>query len=266
MKTESEVTKQMLYYEQVAPVSAKRHQDWALEQRADFEFAGHSNSVPLAAVEFPAAAAEYSIVFAGSEGAVSPVVILGLKADENLYLDDSNQWDAKYIPAFVRRYPFVFSKNDEASTFTLCIDEKHGGWNQEGRGQNLFDSKGEGTEYMKKVLNFVQGYQRDFMHTEAFCRKLEELGLLSPMTAKFKLPSGEKAQLTGFMAIDREKLNALPGDKLAEMAKSGMLELIYVHLQSLRNLERVLIRNQGKELGSDSWNELADSSSEKPMH
>ena len=260
------MTKQLLYYEQVVPVSAQRHRDWALEPRADFEFAGHSNSVPLAAVEFPAAAAEYSIVFAGSEGAVSPVVILGLKADENLYLDDSNRWNAKYIPAFVRRYPFVFSRNEEGSKFALCIDEKYSGWNQEGRGQNLFDSEGEGTEYLQKVLNFVQSYQRDFVHTQALCRKLEELGLLSPMAARFKLPSGEKAQLTGFMAIDREKLNALPGDKLAEMAKSGMLELMYVHLQSLRNLERVLIRNKGNELGSDSWNELVDSSSEKPMH
>ena len=74
-KTESEVTKQMLYYEQVVPVSAQRHQDWALEPRADFEFAGHSNSVPLVTVEFPAAAAEYSIVFAGSQGAASPAVI-----------------------------------------------------------------------------------------------------------------------------------------------------------------------------------------------
>jgi hypothetical protein len=260
------MTKQLLYYEQSVPLSAKRHEKWSLAPRADFEFAGRSNSVPIAAIEFPATAVEYPIVFAGQEGAVSPVAILGLKPDENLYLDETNQWDAKYIPAFVRRYPFVFSKSKEGDKLILCIDEQHGGWNQEGDGQALFDENGERTEYLGNILNFVEKYQRQFERTQAFCRKLGELELLEPMAARFKLPSGDKAQLIGFMAIDREKLNALPGDKLAEMAKSGMLELIYVHLQSLRNLERVLIRNQGKELGSDSWNELGDSSSEKPMH
>ena len=97
-------------------------------------------------------------------------------------------------------------------------------------------------------------------------RRLEQLELLAPMAARFKLPSGEKAQLTGFMTIDREKLNALPGDKLAELAKSGALELMYVHLQSLRNLDRVLSRIKGNGSNGDSWNEMADSSSEKLMH
>jgi hypothetical protein len=38
-----------------------------------------------------------------------PVVLLGMRDKENLYVNESNQWEAKYIPAFIRRYPFVFS-------------------------------------------------------------------------------------------------------------------------------------------------------------
>ena len=37
------------------------------------------------------------------------------------------------------------------------------------------------------------------------------------------------------MAISREKLKELPGDKLVELAKTDELELIYLHLQSMRN-------------------------------
>ena len=241
------MTKQLLYYRQAVPLSPKRHEKWSLAPRADFEFAGHSNSVPIAATEFPAAAAEYTIVFSGQEGAVSPVAILGLKPDENLYLDETKQWDAKYIPAFVRRYPFVFSKSKEGDKLILCIDEKYGGWNQEGHGQHLFDANGESTEYLGKTLNFVQEYQRQFERTQAFCRKLGELELLEPMAARFKLPSGEKAQLTGFQAVDRDKLKSLPGDKLADLAKTGELELIYVHLQSMRNFSEMLARVAGEE-------------------
>jgi hypothetical protein len=86
------------------------------------------------------------------------------------------------------------------------------------------------------------------------------------MTARFKLPSGQKASLTGFMAIDREKLKTLPGEKLAELAKTGELELMYVHLQSMRNFAAMLARVTGDESISESWNEVADSTSEKAIH
>lgn len=59
------------------------------------------------------------------------------------------------MPAFLRRYPFVFSSNDDASTFTLCIDEEFDGLNQDGRGERLFDSEGERTQYLQNVLGFL---------------------------------------------------------------------------------------------------------------
>ena len=37
-------------------------------------------------------------------------MILGGEKDQNLYLDDAGKWTARYIPAFVRRYPFVFAQ------------------------------------------------------------------------------------------------------------------------------------------------------------
>jgi SapC len=43
--------------------------------------------------------------------------------------------------------------------------------------------------------------------------------------------------LGGFQAVNREKLKALPGDTLAELAATDELELIYLHLQSMRNFD-----------------------------
>jgi len=260
------MTKQLLYYERAVPVSAQRHRDWSLGARSDYEFAGHSNSVPLAAAEFPTAAVDYAIVFTGSEQAVQPVVILGLKPDENLYLDGQGKWNASYIPAFVRRYPFVFSKSEEGSKFTLCIDEEYAGWNQEGRGKPLFDSNGEGADFLNTMFRFVADYQRQFDATLAFCRKLKELDLLEPMTARFKLPSGDKAALTGFMAIDRDKLKALSGDKLTELSKTGELELLYIHLQSMRNLSAMLARVTVDEASGEFAKEMADLRPEGTWH
>jgi hypothetical protein len=89
------------------------------------------------------------------------------------------------------------------------------------------------------------------------------------MAARFNLPSGDKAQLTGFKAIDREKVAALPGDTLAEMAKSGELELIYIHLYSMRNLQRIvsgISMNAADVSTSESREDEAYRAAEKPLH
>ncbi len=262
------MTKQLQYYERAVPVSAKRHRDWSLAARTDYEFAAHSNSAPMAAVEFPAAAGEYAIVFTGTKEVVQPLVILGLNPDENLYLDEQGKWSARYIPAFVRRYPFVFSQSkDDESKLILCIDEQYDGWAQDGSGRRLFDENGEKTAYFNKMFDFTKEYQREAERTRVFCRTLKELDLLEPMTAKFKLPSGQKAQLTGFMAIDRDKLKALPGDKLAQLAKTGELELMYTHLQSMRNLGPMLARFKGDDSVRESLDEEGDNTPENsPLH
>jgi hypothetical protein len=226
---------QLLIYETVVPLTFATHRHSSVEIGRNFDFSGKVNSVPLTAIEFREATSEYPIVFAGNEQGVMPAVILGLREGENLYLSSEGKWDARYIPAFVRRYPFVFSKSDDEQRFNLCIDEQFSGFNGDGRGERLFTDDGKPTPYVENILKFLQEYQLQFQRTERFCKKILELDLLEPMRAQVEMNSGEKYSLGGFMAISREKLKELPGDKLAELAKTDELELIYLHLQSMRN-------------------------------
>jgi SapC protein len=240
---------QLLIYETAVPVSAGRHRDASVEA-ADYAFARNVNSVPLMAVEFPHAAPEYAIVFAGAKDEVMPAVILGVRGNENLYLGAQGKWSAKYIPAFVRRYPFVFSTADDGKTFMLCVDEAFAGFNRDARGQRLFAEDGKPTPYVENVLKFLQEYQAQFNRTRAFCSKVKQLGLLEPMQAQIAMGTGERLSLGGFWAVNRAKLKALPGDKLAELAKTDELELLYVHVQSMRNFnvlrERLVVVEGGK--------------------
>jgi hypothetical protein len=233
------MTTQLLIYETAVPVSSGRHGQCAIEPGKGYGFARRINSVPLTAVEFPLAAAEYAIVFAQNGSDVVPVVILGARAGENLYLKADDSWNAKYIPAFVRRYPFVFSAREDGKTFTLCIDESFQGLNYQGRGQALFDAEGKQTPYVDNVLNFLQEYRAQFLRTQAFCKKLAELNLLEPMQAQFTLSDGQKMALTGFQAVDRKRLKELPPETFAQLAATDELELIYLHLQSMRNFTAV---------------------------
>jgi hypothetical protein len=231
------LTTQLLFYENVTPISKDSHADFCVDgSDQGYDFARKVNSVILTAVEIPLAAREYTIVFAGNDDVVVPVVILGIKDGENLYVKDDGGWDATYIPAFVRRYPFVFSQSDDGKTFTLCVDEDWAGCNREGHGEKLFDEPGERTEYLQNVLKFLEEYQGQFQRTQAYCKKLLEFELLESMKADLTLGDGQKHSLTGFRVVNRTKLKELPADKLAELAKTDELELTYNHLQSMNNL------------------------------
>jgi len=249
---------QLLIYESAVPVSSGRHSGWSVEVGTDYTFSKNVNAVPLMAVEIPNAAAEYAVVFSGSDEAIMPAVILGMRGSENLYLTMQGGWQAKYLPAFVRRYPFVFSSSTDGSTFTLCIDESFPGFNQQGRGERLFDDQNKPTPYVENVLKFLEQYQLEFRRTQAFCAKLRELGLLETMRAQANLATGERVQLTGFMAVNRDRLKALPAQALAELAKTDALELLYLHLQSMRNFSGMMDRLGARR--SVEAGETADSS------
>jgi hypothetical protein len=259
------MTLQNLIYEAAVPVNEGRHKEWSVEVGTDYSFSRKVNSVPLMAVEFPTASAEYAVVFGGTGDVVMPAVILGARADENLYVDEDGAWHAKYIPAFLRRYPFVFSSNDEGKTFTLCIDESFPGFNQDGKGEALFGDEGKPTPYVDNVLNFLQQYQLEFKRTQEFCKKLKDLNLLEPMQAQISLDSGEKMLLTGFSVVDRARLKTLSAEALADLAKSDELELIYTHLLSMRNFSemRQLIGDSAPAAGDDTGEEASGQAEEE---
>lgn len=240
------MAKQLLIYESAVPVSAARHSGASVENTGGYAFSAGINAVPLMAVEFPRAAAEYAIVFTAAGDDVMPAVVLGLRGDQNLFLAPDAQWRAKYVPAFIRRYPFVFSTSANGETLTLCIDESYPGLNREGRGQQLFGDDHKPSAYTGQVLKFLQDFQARFQRTRAFGKRLKEFGLLEPMQAQVTTPKADKLTLSGFMAVSREKLRALSGERLAELASTDELELIYLHLQSMANFNDIKDRLIGE--------------------
>jgi hypothetical protein len=233
------MARQLLIYQSAVPLSFSNHGNVSLDAATNYAFTAGVNAVPLMAVELPRAATEYAIVFTVTEDDVVPAAVLGIRNEQNLYLSSDAQWQAKYIPAFIRRYPFVFSTSADGKTLTLCIDGTHQGVNREGRGQRLFGEDGKPSAYTGQVLEFLKEYQTQFERTRLFGRRLKELELLEPMQAEVTTPSGEKLKLSGFQAVSREKLRALDAETLQSLARTDELELIYLHLYSMRNFSNV---------------------------
>jgi hypothetical protein len=240
----TEVATQQLFHRTAVPVSFKRHKGWSVKTGETYAFASEVNSVPLTAIEFAEAAAEYPVVFAAIDDQVVPAVILGPRDAENLHVGHDGRWLGTYVPAVVRCYPFGLMHDAEDGTLTPHIDETFPGCNQVGRGERLFDADGAQTPYLRTVLGFLQDHQARVRRTRAYCDRLLEFGLLQPLQGQVALGCGERCSLSGFMAVDRAKLKALPQQVVAGMLARDELEWTFLHLASLRHVQEMIDRCQ----------------------
>ena len=231
-----------VYYEKPVALDREKHRKLKVRATGSFGFAGKANSLYLAGVEFNEACKEYAIVFTRvGSGRTVPVAMLGLRSRENLFVDSQGKWDAGYIPAFVRRYPFVLSELPGRAEMAVCVDEAFTGLNS-AEGEALFDAKGGDTPFLHNAVDFLQRYQAEYLRTEAFCQRLEQAGLLMEMNAKADLVDGRSFTINGLMIVDEKKLLALPDATALSLFHSGELHLISMHLVSLSNMQKLVDR------------------------
>lgn len=236
------MAKQLLIYENVAPVNRVAHRDLSVRQTNSFAFAASTNTVPIVDIEFVKCAGEMPIVFAKTGSGLVCVAVLGAEQDRNAFVTADGKWDGRYVPAFFRRYPFVFSVQEGSDRLTLCIDEGYEGLNDEGLGERLFDAAGAETSYTRNVLKFVEEYQATFSRTQNFCQRLDESGLLEEARIDYVLADGTRGGLTGFLRVSPEKLRALSDEAVLKLFRSGDLDLIQIHLMSMQQVEPVVAR------------------------
>lgn len=235
--------KKFAFYNRVVALNSDVHRNLRFAaQDIRFSFAADTTAVLIAGVEFAEASKEYPIVFIrGRDGQMRPVALLGVRDGENLYVDGQGGWDAGYIPAFVRRYPFVLAEGGANGELTVCIDESCDALNA-GHGELLFDAEGKFARLMHELSRFLQNFQREFARTEQIIKQLDELGLFIEQGARFDTGAGESFQLNDFYLIDEAKFGKLADDLLPRLFRSGAFGLVYLHLASLGNMRKLLDR------------------------
>ncbi|HIG42381.1 MAG: SapC family protein [bacterium] len=231
----------LLFYDKPVALNKTAHKNKKIRPEANsFGFASNTNSVILAGVEFTEAAKEYPVVFAQSGESIVPVALLGLRNEENLFINSSGGWAARYIPAFIRRYPFVLANSEDPATRMVCIDESYAGFNNK-EGEPLFVD-GEPSKVLRHALDFLEEYQRQYMRTEKFVDRLRDNDLLTTLNAKIHMVDGQEFTLTGLLAVDEKRLLQLSDEQALELFKSGELAWVYCHLMSLGNISSLVNR------------------------
>jgi len=231
--------KTMLLYEKLTPVNRDQHKALRVKpSEKNLSFARDLNSMLLATTELPLAALDFPCVFVQSGDEHTLVSIVGLRDKENLFLDDAGRWEpGTYVPAFIRRYPFVLAEQNDKTQLTVCLDEAFDGFNQT-EGEALFDAEGKDTAYLQQLQKFLLDYHNDMQRTALFAKRLVELDLLVERNIDFTLGE-QRLNMNGFKVVDEEKLRALKPEVVQELFTTGALGWIHAHLLSLNNVNKL---------------------------
>ncbi|MCC7268428.1 MAG: SapC family protein [Caulobacteraceae bacterium] len=239
-----EITGSVLFYSQPEPLNPQTHGKLGLKQRANpFAFAKVAHVVPLNVTEFALYALSGPVIFIGEER--MPAAVLGLNAGQNMFVDDDGAYQVGvYIPAYIRRFPFVFANDQAREQLVLCIDRAN-----ELVGENpdspFFDDKGEPTEYTKNCMQFCNDYEVERRRTESFVQLLKDLDLFETREAAFQPMNpdgtpGERQLIAEFFAVSEDKLRTLPAEKVKELLENGALAQIHAHIMSLTGWDRLI--------------------------
>ncbi len=242
-------------YRQPELLDSALHRHKKLQSLTDFSITKNMHAVFVTAAEFPVVALDFPIIFintgerlANGRAMVSPVAMLGLVANENLHLDGT-RWDARYVPAFIRRFPFLTAGVQGASTPGVFVDASWSGFDDT-EGEALFDADGKATPQLTRAVEFLQRFDLEQQRTRAVCTRLVELDLLKEMTADATLPNGETLQVEGLLVVDEEKLAALSDALVLELHRSGVLMLLQAQLMSLVNMTHLVERKAARQIAA----------------
>jgi hypothetical protein len=238
-----------LFYKDLQPLSSQLHANWKARTVESAPFFAQAHAVPLTVEEFILAQRHYPIVFSAGPNPV-PLALFGLNEGVNVFTDDQGIPTSNiYIPAYVRRYPFMLARlRDDSDELSLCFDSTTGNLGEFEDGMPLFEGSEPG-EAIKNTLAFCEQFEQAGMRTGMFMEELAQNKLLIDGEVTIEAEgAGQPFVYRGFQIISEEKLKELRGDVLRKMIQNGLLPLVHAHLFSLSLIRDVFAMQmqQGK--------------------
>ena len=244
MTADSQLSGQVMFYRQPEPLSIEKHRGLGVK-RIDqpFQFLLAAHVVPITVNEFGIAAGTFPVIFAGANK--TPLAVMGARAGENVFVSPTGDVDPEaYLPAFARRYPFVFAADNSGERLVLCVDRA-----APMIGNNpdvpLFDGD-QPSQYTQEAMEFCKEFERHRRTTETFISLLNEMNLFEQKNvsiANRKADGTEEQQVIAeYFAIDEEKLTNLPNDQFLKLKDNGALGPIYAHMVSLLQWPKIIQR------------------------
>ena len=248
-----------LFYNDLMPLNSRDHAKWSTRAIESADFLKTAHAIPLTVDEFVEAQRDLPIVFSVGEDPL-PLALMGLNEGVNTFVNDQGKIDDPvYLPAYVRRYPFMLAKlQPDATELSLCFDPTSNAVGDYAEGEKLFGDGAEPTDNTKRILDFCESFEQAGQRTKAFIDELKAHDLLMDGEIAITLNDKPDQPFTyrGFQMINREKLAEVAPAQLELWNKSGLLMIVHAHLFSLDQMRKIFSRQVEQGTGPVA-NELA---------
>lgn len=223
------------------------HKDLKVITRYSAVYGDNVGSTLTFPTEFADVHREYPILFQKNPetGKFQSIVLLGLRSDENLFLDEFSGWKANYIPAVIERGPFLIGFQDQSRDGgserapVVHIDIENPRVNDV-EGTPVFLEHGGLSPYLDKITQLLNRIYEGMQVSDAMFAAFTELDLIEPVNLEIELNEREVYRLNGNYTIHREKLTNLSGADLERLNRAGFLRCAFLAIESLGNIQRLI--------------------------
>ena len=237
-------------YNDLVPLNSQQHGKFKSITVDKAPWIAKQHAIPLTVEEFPLAQRDFPIVFSAGDNPV-PLALMGLNEGVNVFFnEDGSPIGNPYVPAYIRRYPFLLARLDQNSeNLSLCFDPSSDMLGEFEEGRELFDADAQATQHTKDLLQFCEKFEEAGAKTNAFMEELTKADVLMDGEVSINRlddPNGKPFIYRGFKMVNQEKLRELRGDQLRTWNQNGLLPLIHAHLFSL-DLMRLIFSKQAEQ-------------------
>jgi hypothetical protein len=233
-----------LLYNGLEPLNRNVHGNFKVRRLEGLDRVATAHALPVTVDEFAMVQRHFPIVFSVGDNPV-PIVLMGLHEGTNVFFDEKGvtRDDNVYVPAYLRRFPFLLARlREDSDELSLCFDPTSGAVGDFEEGEPLFSGE-EPSDATKAILQFCEQFEQAGQRTQAFMAELKDAGLLMDGEVAIQPEGAEQPFIyRGFQMVDEEKFRNLRGDELRKLNQNGALPLIMAHLFSLAVIREVFAR------------------------
>lgn len=243
------MSKHNFVFSSPVPVSSAEHAQVRVQMPSCYPFAAHLNVIPITLSELSDVALELPVAFVRDGDGFMPVAVTGFREGENLLLDDHSAWIGRYIPQFLRSYPFMLAPMQGQAGLQLFVDDEY---LKAGRGEGdclFLQGCDQPSEFMLTAINNLQVYHRQMSMTRRFMSEVGKLSLLKPVSLTVNTSQGDALSLSGLYSLNRSRLKQLDESQLLSLVRNIGLEALYLSSASLQNANTLveLLERQEKQ-------------------
>ena len=233
--TKKEQIQRKKMYKNLVILDKQKHATLKVNPLENLLFAKNTPHIPITLEEVATVAKLFPVVFSVNEEP-SLTALIGLDG-ENLAISLDGKWIDSYIPSHIGKYPFALASTPTDNEQKIVMIDEDASVVSKSKGKQLFKKNGEKSEVLENAIEKLVTHEKNINEMKKIAKEIADAGVLQKSDITVGSDDEEKVLVEGFQVVVPAKVKQLNSKVLADWDKRGILKLIDLHLNSLKNIE-----------------------------